>query len=111
MTRTDREALRRALAIAKAKGGEESARLLEMERKDGWERAGRAAAFGLQCDALGLRPWEAPPCHTRGLNSRDFYGSRPKEVELLERLLANGISKYEPDVIGSLARAGTAIAS
>jgi len=38
----------------------------------------------------------------------NVYGARPGEIALRDRLLAAGLSRFEPDPLSALARAGAA---
>jgi hypothetical protein len=67
----------------------------------------------VQSRPLHLRPWEAPPCITsavlacRACHDPDdkSCGRMPdeKEIALLNRMRAAGLSIYEPDPLGALA--------
>jgi hypothetical protein len=58
--------------------------------------------------SLRLKPWQAPPVHTGdGVGDGNTYGSRPREVELRRRMIALGISVYEPDPIAAIAAASS----
>ena len=73
---------------------------------EGFEKAGHFASYSAQCDALHLKPWETPPCDTWGtVPDPSSWGSRPAEIELRDRLLAAGISVFEPDPVKALAEA------
>jgi hypothetical protein len=82
-------------------------RFMSSEQIDGklisepWEEVGRFAAYA----ALKLKPWQAPPCHTRGFTDQpsDTYGNRPTETKLRDDLLAAGLSVLEPDPEAALA--------
>ena len=94
LTAVDRDALERALALARreAKGGaSRSCAWCE----DGWFKAAHFAAYSRQIDALGLKPWQSPP----------VYGDIPGDTAaaaLLQRLLDAGLSRYEPSPIEAL---------
>lgn len=60
--------------------------------------AAKFAAYCAQIDNLALRPWQSPPCFAERPNC-DAYA-----VDLLQRLLAAGLSRWEPDPAGALAR-------
>jgi hypothetical protein len=89
MTEVDREALTRALALAKG--------VPQVERQR-WDDAASAAAYHLQLKNLRLKPWQDPPMYG------DIERAQPGAAELLARLLAAGLSRYEPDPIAALAR-------
>jgi hypothetical protein len=105
----DQDAFERAIAwLRRHDGDTEVERMLE---RDGFEYTGHTASYAAQCENLRLKPWEAPPCHVRGDVSEadpSVYGYRPEEIGLRDRLLAAGLSIYEPDPPAALARRGGA---
>jgi hypothetical protein len=106
MKRIDRDALTRALAIARAESEQERERLDEMVRSRGWQEAAEFAAYCCQDRNLRLRPWEAPPCHSHDvMMPDDSYGNRPDELALRQRLRRAKLSIWEPDVLNALERA------
>src|SRR5262249_44179519 len=101
----DCSALERAFAMARAESAKERERFDEMARKD-WQEAARFAAYHCQVRTLRLKPWQAPPMHADDVVSdAPCYGGRPEEVALRQRLLAAGLSVFEPDPIAALAAA------
>jgi hypothetical protein len=66
---------------------------------------GQFAAYCCQCRSLRLKPWQTPPMHGDAEPSHpdadDTHGYGAA-AELLERLLAAGLSRWEPDPIGAL---------
>src|SRR5262245_7655294 len=110
LTRADREALTRALEMARAESEAERAHFNEKLAKEGWEEAALVAAYGCQCRTLKLKPWQAPPVdvHDDVVTSPASYGHRPEEVALRRRMLACGLSQFEPDVPGALEQAESA---
>ena len=98
----DLEAMR--LAIETLRKDPELASTIEaMLQTQSEQEVGTFAAELSQCRALHLRPWEAPPCDSADVAPSDHYGSRPNEVALLRRMLAAGLSRYEPDPMQALA--------
>ena len=110
MNKTDRDALKLAWEYA----GREPGRAQQLEdklkglRKEGfqkewaippasWEEVAKFAAYCAQHVSLNLRPWETPPC------SCSADGDGPGSA-LLRRLLAAGLSRFEPDPAAALAR-------
>jgi hypothetical protein len=104
LTAVDIEALERAFAIARAESAEEREHLDGIEAREGWVSAGESASYHLQCRNLKLKCWEAPPMHVHGDEIGQNYGTKPKEVKLKRRLLALGLSVYEPDPISAIER-------
>ncbi len=68
------------------------------ERIDGreWLDAALTAVYHYQCETLRLLPWQSPPMHLD--DSDDDAGGQ----KLLRRMLAAGLSRYEPDPLGAL---------
>jgi hypothetical protein len=104
----DLDALTRAMELAK-RHPLVARQLDDLEQTYGWENAARQAAYDCQCDALKLKPWQSPPMYgdsTDGID--DFEGAgRAHAADLLRRLLAAGLSRFEPDPLAALARAET----
>jgi hypothetical protein len=92
----DRLALARCLKIAlRDPVHGENLRLLAQHN---WLEAAMTASYNVQGDALRLHPWEDPPCCCDP--SPGTPGGR-----LLAKMLAHGVSRYEPDPLGGLERA------
>jgi hypothetical protein len=55
---------------------------------EGFEAAGKFAAFNAQCGTLNLHPCQCPPCavHSSGDPDLNIYGRRPREIELRNAL-------------------------
>jgi hypothetical protein len=113
LSQADREALQRAIDIARAESEQERAHIDRVLAADGWQRAGETAAYHLQDAALHLAPWQTPPCwiHDDDDDMRlalaeplpDHHGYR-KAAQLVLKLTALGLSRFEPDPLGALAR-------
>jgi hypothetical protein len=104
----DLDALTRAMEIAKR--NPVRAKHLEWEEQTyGWETAATSAAYGCQFDALKLRPWQEVPMHCDSTDGIDDFpnAGRAMAADLLRRLLAANLSRYEPDPHAALARAET----
>jgi hypothetical protein len=110
MRRIDKAAMQRAIEMLRGRGGEDRRQIEEMLSERGFAEAGPFAAYSLQCSRLALKPWMAPPCHAHEevelTDCDDSYGNRRAEVELLRRLLAAGLSRWEPDPVAALKKAG-----
>jgi hypothetical protein len=98
----DREALERALAES-LKDPQRAGQITSM-LADGWEQAAKFAAYSLQCDRLNLSPWECAPCHGYLLDS-DRVVRDPQGGALADQLTDAGLSVWEPDPSGALAKA------
>jgi hypothetical protein len=94
----DLDALRRALEQAR-KRGEDAQQDIDNKLADGeaWTEVAEGCAYSEQIEALGLRPWEDPPMYG-GLD-----GSQHRAAELLRKMLAAGLSRWEPDPVAALA--------
>jgi hypothetical protein len=93
LSAADRDALERALALAKAERPEQIGRMLS---EDPWMEAASFAAYHCQIRALQLKPWQSPPCYGH------LDGDTGATI-LLKRLLDAGLSRWEPDPVGVLA--------
>jgi hypothetical protein len=103
-SKVDIEAFGRAIAIYRRErhGGDEH--ITEKIEEDGFETAGRFAAYYCQRKRLKLAPYEFPPCWLSDVDDvegPDFKG-KLKAARLLKRLLDAGLSKFEPDPIAAL---------
>jgi phage terminase small subunit len=97
----DRDALTRALALAKASDEpgrrEQIPRMLQHKT---WQDVAEFAAYGCQRRALQLKPWQNPPCYGQlRTDDADNAGA----AVLLQRLLEAGLSRWEPDPVAALA--------
>jgi hypothetical protein len=102
MSAIDREALTRAIEIARKESRAEAKRIDErLANGDDWHDVARSCAYHCQIVALHLQPWQAPPC------SADSYppSMHLDGKHLLRRLLTAGKSRYEPSPITALERA------
>ena len=81
----------------------------ELETEQGWWEGAIQAVYSLQCDHLALDS-EEPPCCIRA-DEIDAIISRGPSAEnrsydsarLLKKMLAAGVSKFDPQPIDSLA--------
>jgi hypothetical protein len=75
--------------------------LAQIEKASGSFEAKRQAAYNCQTNNLKLKPWESPPMwgDVRGGDA----SARIKARELLGKLLAAKLSRYEPDPVSALA--------
>jgi hypothetical protein len=100
LSAVDHDALGRAVALVRA--SEDPGRrdqIARMLAEDDWFEAATFAAYSCQRRALGLRPWQDPPCY--GDSSND--GRNAEAAALLQRLLDAGLSRWEADPAGALA--------
>jgi hypothetical protein len=89
--------MRRAIDIMRAESAGSAAQIEHKLKHEGFEAAGQFAAYAVQCDVLQLKPWEAPPSSIWG----NFCSGG---IELRDRLVAAGLSVYEPDPARALAK-------
>ena len=97
MNRVDREALRRALRLARAESPGRAARIADKLKDEPWEEVAEFAAYCCQIDNLGLKPWMDPPMYAE-------IRPDPDALTLLMKLLGAGLSRYEPDPVAALAQ-------
>jgi len=98
MTRNDEAALK--LALAQACEDQDRREQLESMLEDRpWRQVAAFAAHVCQCRALKHPPWERPPC---GVSEDDDREINIEPVRLLRRMLAAGVSRYDPDPLAAL---------
>jgi hypothetical protein len=101
----DRQALGRALAEARDRDPLKRAQLDSIRKTSGWFEAASAAACYLQMTNLKLKPFQPVPMNGDRRPVDDFPGAgRAEAAALLQRLLAAGLSRFEPNPIAALAR-------
>jgi len=105
MKRVDKDAMRRAIAQAKAESPARRRQIESMLANDPFEEVGRFAARCCQSAALALKPWAPPPMSAEVYPCVDRFPTdgRVAAHELLRRLLAAGLSRFEPDPLAALA--------
>jgi hypothetical protein len=74
-------------------------------RPQPWLEVAEFAAYRCQVRALALKPWQSPPCWLGDNRPADDGDGRGlvDAWELRRRLVASGLSMYEPDPPGALA--------
>jgi hypothetical protein len=114
----DRAALECALSLTMAEAGPDRIAQVQAALKDeGWFAAAWGCVYNRQIDALGLTPWERPPCCIDDADAaiaagpEGQYGHRDYAAgQLLARMLSHGVSKFDPDPLGAIAKAATGAA-
>jgi hypothetical protein len=107
LSKIDREAMQRAIDLVRAEGPE---RARWIDNRDFFE-AGSLASYHCQYRALQLRPWEWPPSWIEPgdieaiLSKPPDHSGKRRAAELLHRLLAAGLSRWEPNPADALERA------
>jgi hypothetical protein len=96
----DRDALERAMTKAREDRGR-AKQLDAMLKSSPWLEVAEFAAYCCQTAALDLQLHENPPMHAHIIGQP----SDPTAARLLDRLLAAGLSQYEPDPLGALKEA------
>jgi hypothetical protein len=91
----DRDALERCLALARESDPLRAEQIDDKLRSEPWFEVADFACYVVQRRSLHLKPWEMPP------SSAEPNEDSP-EGELLRRMLAAGLSRYEPDPIAAL---------
>jgi hypothetical protein len=107
MDRIDRDALERAIVACRAQDAGSAKQIDHMLLDRPWELVARFAAYSAQMDALGLMPWQSPPCQASLAALHEPFGdARAREsAEVLRRLLDAGLSPFEPDPLAAIAEA------
>ena len=109
MTRKDRDALKRAIAMARAMDGETAQRVDLNLKYSPWQEAAEHAAYQCQMRTLKLRPWQCPPMDSDDeISPKGMYGGTPQEVGLRRRMIVLGLSVFEPDPLSAIAEAEAA---
>ena len=109
MTKADLAALRLSLARCRADPAG-TMQIADKLREEPWQAVAKLCAYSCQCRSLQLKPWEHPPCWIvdaynpdagRSPDQADIDG-RYEAAKLLRRMLAAGISRWHPDLLGAL---------
>ena len=105
----DLEALDRALDMVLTGKDRDRAEQVQDIAGDDWFGAASLAAYDLQCKHLQLRSWEDPPLFVNA-DEIDAILSQPGHsqlaaAKLLKRMLAAGVSKFDPTPLDSIAAA------
>jgi hypothetical protein len=105
MRQVDRQALKRALVMARAESPGRARQIDAMlAERPSWLRAALFASYSCQSETLHLKPWQSPPCwmgDTKPIDDPQQHGLFAA-WDLRRRLLAAGLSAYEPDPIAAL---------
>ena len=106
-----RAALELAIAIALKSDRATRQQIESMLRERPWREVAEFAAYGCQCDALRLKPWQPPPCHAH-LDDDDgeagpIMGRRAAAM-LLRKMLLLAVDRWHPDPLAAIERAEAA---
>jgi|GEM_PF-1692666 hypothetical protein len=102
MNKHDRDALTRALAMCRTESPGRARQIdCMLLEKQPWEQVAKFAAHVCQTKSLHLMPWQDPPMYGNvDLSWRDSQAEK-----LLQKMLALGISKFEPDPLAAIVAA------
>jgi hypothetical protein len=101
ITAIDQEALERALARA-MRDPDRAEQLQSMLTDTPRREVLEFASYHCQMAALRLKPWQSPPAHI----DEDDPDERDQDgQDLLRKMLAAGVSRYEPSPLKALAGA------
>jgi hypothetical protein len=112
LSRVDREAMTRAIDLARAESEQRRAQIDGMLVREPWEEVGEFAAYCCQDRVLRLKPWQVPPCWLRTDAAvqvalltplPDHRGCR-LPAALVQELIEHGFSRFEPDPLRALAK-------
>jgi hypothetical protein len=95
LTERDFDAMTRAIAAARGESRGRARQIDDKLRRESFEAVGRFAAFTAQIASLNLEPWESTP----------LYADCPESRAMLQKMLALGLSRYEPDPLQAIAEA------
>jgi hypothetical protein len=108
MREIDLNALERALVACRAEGAARAKQLDSKLRDEPWEEVAQFASYCAQGRALDLMPWQSPPCHANLRALSEPFGdprAARESAELLKKMRALGLSRFEPDPLAAIAEA------
>jgi hypothetical protein len=116
LSTVDREALERAIALTLGEDDKPRVeQVKDMLPEDPWFEVASFCSYHRQIEALRLKPWESPPSSidpdaidsilARGRPRADMVDKEHGGARLLRRMLALGVSAYDPTPLASIARA------
>ena len=109
LTDVDRDAMTRAIEMCRSENKGRRQQIDQKLKDEKWRRVGRFAAYSCQIDALHLEPWEWPPIWIRDIDAALLTPNDARRIgdaaRLLQKMLALGISRYEPDPLAAIAAA------
>lgn len=99
----DRDALERAMQLCAQRDPSRAEQLDgKLRQGDPWVEVAEFASYSCQIHALSLKPWQSPPC----VADEDDPDEQDKKAQhLLRKMLAAGVSRYDPDPLKALAGA------
>ena len=104
----DHAALVKAIETVRAKGGDRREQIEEKLRGQHgctWLDTALFASYSAQCEALDLFPGTYPPCWIEGPGDVAADPDNRATFRLLQRMLAAGVSRFDPDPLAALTKA------
>src|SRR5262249_55955999 len=98
----DTIALRECMEIA-CRDPATKQQLTSMLENQSWHEVARFACSCVQSASLNLFPWQGPPC-ALSEDPEDENAVNQAGVKLLQRMLAAGVSRFDPDPLAALGR-------
>jgi hypothetical protein len=108
MNEIDRDALTSALMACRAEDAGRAKQIDSMLADRPWEDVAQFASSCAQGRALDLMPWQSPPCHANLRALSEPFGdprAARESAELLKKMQALGLSRFEPDPLAAIAEA------
>jgi hypothetical protein len=108
LSEVDREALERAIELARRESRARCDQVDSMLRERDWLDVAKFCAYCCQDTELKLKPWEIVPCWIDDIDQHvalPDLGQRRRAIRLLRKLLALGLSKFEPTPLAALEHA------
>ena len=107
LSAVDLEALTRSFELGCRESTAYRFHLTAIEKQTGWREAAEHASYHHQIRTLKLRPWQPPPSWVRDIEGTleagdDDIGGWYRAAQLAQRLLAVGLSLYEPNPVSAL---------
>jgi hypothetical protein len=105
MRRTDKDALTRAIEMARTLDPIIVQAVESLLKSRTWQEAAEYACYHCQVKSLRLRPWQAPPLRSDDeIDPAGMYGGKPEEVALRRRMITLGLSEFEPNPLEAIER-------
>jgi hypothetical protein len=109
LTDVDRDAMTRAIETTRNESRARRRQVDSMLASRPFERVGRFASFSCQMDALHLDPFEVPPCWINNIDvaliTPNDARHIPGSARLLQKMLALGLSRFEPNPLQAIQQA------
>ena len=107
----DRSALERAIEITKTESPARARQIADKLKTESWRAVAEFAASCCQHRALATRPWELAPVSVDEddpIPDGDDHRRTGRAIKLLRRLLAAGLSRFEPQPLAALEKIAAA---